>query len=135
MRLKLPIAIGASLIVLYLTFGYVFPVALVGKPLPLFEIRNKDLKPHEVRIVILEGRKEVLNVSYLLKPKSRVSYGRGFGWYPEPTFTLITWAGGRYTFVVSTENRTISHEFRVHPWMTIRFFIENGGIRWRVVVV
>ncbi|GEM_PF-3556457 len=135
MRIKVSIAVGISIIILYLAFGYVFPVTLVGKPLPLFEICNKDLKPHNVRIMILNGDEEVLNVSYRMMPKSRVSYERSFGWYPKPTFTLITWADGKYRFIVSTENHTISHEFRVHPWMTIHFFIENGSIRWRVVVV
>lgn len=70
-----------------------------------------------------------------MKPKSCVSYERCFGWYPRPTFTLITWADGKYKFIVSTENRTISHDFRVHPWMTIHFFIENGSINCRVIAV
>lgn len=134
MRRTIDLAILA--VVLYIFAGYVFPVTLVGKPPPLFEVRNEDSKPHHVRIVVLDGSEEVLNVSYRLKPHDAVSYGRGFGWYLMPTFTPITWASGRYGFVVSTENDTLTREFDVHPWKTIQFVIgRSGRVGWRVIVV
>jgi len=121
--------------IFYLFLGYIFPIMLVGKPLPLFEVCNRDSKVHKVRVVILSGGKEVFNETYILKPQSCISHARGFGWYPKPTFTLITWAGGRYTFEVSTENGKISKNLEVHPWMTIRFIIKSGEVHHRVIMV
>ncbi len=134
MKIKIVIALSA-LLGIYLFLGYVFPIMLVGRPLPLFEIRNEDDKTHTVRVLVFDGNRVVLNETFVIKPKGSIRYERGFGWYPRPTFELITWASGSYRFVVSTENVKLERTFRVHPWTTVIFEIANGNLSCLVVTV
>ncbi len=66
MKIKIVITLSA-LLGIYLFLGYVFPIMLVGKPLPLFEIRNEDDMTHTVRVLVFDGNRVVLNKTFVIK--------------------------------------------------------------------
>ncbi len=134
---KLLIGTGIAFICAYFCLYAVFPVLLIGKPLPLFSVKNKDARKHDVVIEILDSNnKTVLKEVYELKPGEEFSYERGFGWYPRMTWYFITWSEGVYTFKITLDGKiTKTYVTRVCPYKETVISLHNNSISIGEVVV
>jgi hypothetical protein len=130
---KLKKAALASTIVLvsiYLLFFVVFPFTLMGGPTSLYFIGNRDATTHNLTLKITDtSNKTLLSNTYIIDPDTTRDYARGFGWYPTPTLTPITWSQGEYTFTATLDgNHTISHTTTIQPTQTIWITITSNPL-------
>lgn len=123
------VAIVTMVVLSLVIFFYVWPILLVGPPLPLYNIHNKDNTSHEVTIKIYDSRGEVrLNKTYVLGP------GEGAG-YPGDKWDKLQWDEGAYTFNITMENGvTREDENRVHNWNVIHITLYNRAHRTNEII-
>jgi len=57
---------------------------------------------------------------YNILPGEKVKHNRGIGWYPKPSWYLITWPEGKYTFYFTLDNEYLeSYTDDVFPTCTL----------------
>ena len=81
---------------------------LAGPPLPLYYIRNNSDENHTIVVEIFdENNISVLHKMYNILPGEKVKHNRGIGWYPKPSWYLITWPEGKYTFYFTNSSGSL----------------------------
>lgn len=95
------------------------PFLLIGSPLPIFSIDNKDVNEHKAVIEIFDStNKSVFKKTYELAPEDRVSQ-------PKPTWLILQLSippGDKEEYTVKVildDNLTKTHSIRVELWNTV----------------
>ena len=111
MKTRNKILTGVGIVVLVVVGFYViFPFYLVGPPVPLLSLNNRDVSNHEVVIEIFDlHNKSIFKETFELDPKEEIMYSRpfllNFRWLKECTLKVTV-----------DNNTTKICKTDVHPW-------------------
>jgi len=125
-RIKQLIIVISLIIVGFFLFNIFGPLIIVGSPLSVFSIYNKDENLNHTIIVEIfdSSNSSVLKKTYFLKPEERVEYDRAFGWYPSFSWSFITWSDGEYTFKFILDNETTKiHKTNLYSYKSISVWL------------
>ena len=123
MKTRYKILIGIVIATLVVVGFYViFPFYLVGPPVPLLSLNNRDVSNHEVVIEIFDRHnKSIFKETFELDPKEEIMYSRpfllNFRWLKECTLKVT--ADNNTTKICKTD---------IYPWKVSCIFIGKDPI-------
>jgi len=115
---KIFLGIGAVLVIA-IGFFVIFPYLLVGPPLPLLSIENKDINnEHEVVVEIFNSNNQsIFKKTVLLSPNEEISY-------PKPLWLKLPWTRGEYTFKITMDDTyRLPFMTEIYPWVEIHIIL------------
>ena len=123
MKTRNKILAGAGIVVLLVIgFYIIFPFYLVGPPLPLLSLKNRDDINHEVVIEIFDqNNKAIFNETYELDPKEEIGHLR-------PFLLKFRWLKECTLKVTVDNDATEMCKTDVYPWKEFGIFIDKDSI-------
>ncbi|RZN37215.1 MAG: hypothetical protein EFT35_06320 [Methanophagales archaeon ANME-1-THS] len=116
MRKRTAIVLGLGIaMVLAISFFILYPYVLMGPPLHLFSIQNRDgTDAHEVLVEIIDSEHQpIFTETIVVAPNEEISY-------PKPLWLKLTRSRGEYTFNVRVDNTfTETCTTEVDPWLEV----------------
>lgn len=123
MKTRNKILAGAGIVVLLVVgFYFIFPFYLVGPPLPILSLKNRDVINHEIVIEIFDqNNKSIFKETYELDPKEEIGY-------PRPFLLKFRWLKECTLKVTVDNNTTEMCKTDVYPWKEFGIFIDKDPI-------